>query len=77
MKIFLTVTEIWSVQECLKKKNNQRGMTWKVREGEQSLLYVTHRHVLIHIPLKLYEDIPYGYGVMSRTKILEKIIKGA
>ena len=48
-------------QECL--EYNQRGITWKPRNREQSFLYVSHPHrpELIHIPIKLHEDIPKGY----------------
>ena len=58
MKISPMVTELWSLQECLEKKNNQRVITWKLRKGEQSFLCVTHGRDLIHILLKLHEDIP-------------------
>ena len=48
------------------------------RSGEQSFLYATHRPDLIHIPIKLHEDIPNGYGVMELTRMFrKKIIKGA
>ena len=39
------------------EKNNQSGITWKLRMGEQSFLYATHRPDLIHISIKLHEDI--------------------
>ena len=39
-------------------KINQRGITRKLRKGEQSLLCTTLRLDLIHIPRKLHEDIP-------------------
>ena len=42
-------------------KINQRGITWKIRKGEQSFLCMTHSHDLIHVPIKLHEDIPKGY----------------
>ena len=42
-------------------KINQRGITWKIRKRKQSFLCVTYRHDLIHIPIKLHEDIPNGY----------------
>ena len=40
---------------------NQRGITWKIREGGQSFLCATYHRYLIHIPVKLYEVIPNGY----------------
>ena len=54
-------------------KNNQRGITWKLRKGEHSFLCKTYYCDLIHIPIKLHEDIPNGYWVMAHTRILEKI----
>ena len=41
--------------------NNQRGITLKLRNGEQPFLNATHCYDLIFIPLKLHEDIPNGY----------------
>ena len=70
MKIFLTVTELWHVQECL-EKINQRGITWKLRKGEQSFLCATCRPDLIHIPINLHEDILNSYCVMERTRMLK------
>ena len=54
------VTELWHIQECL-EKINQRDITWKLRESEQSFLCATRRPDLIHIPLKLHEDILNGH----------------
>ena len=42
-------------------KNNQRGIAWKLRKGEQLFLCATSRHDLIHILIKLHEDILNGY----------------
>ena len=42
---------------------NQRSITQKLRKGEQSSLYMTHRLDLIHIPIKLHEDMATNYGV--------------
>ena len=56
MKISLIVTELWRIQECL-KKINQRGITWKIRKGVQSFLCGTRCRDLIHILIKLHEDI--------------------
>ena len=56
MKISLAVTELWRIQECF-EKINQSGMIWKLRKGKQSLLCTTCRPDLIHIPIKLHEDI--------------------
>ena len=42
-------------------ENNERGITWKLRKGEQSFLCVTCRPDLKHIPIKLHEGILKGY----------------
>ena len=36
---------------------NQRGITWKIRKGEQSFFCMTHHPDLMHIPIKLHEAI--------------------
>ena len=54
------------------EKNNQRGITWKLRKGEQSFLCMTHRHDLICIPIKLHEDI-LNYGIMELTRMFSII----
>ena len=41
-------------------KSNQRGITLAVRKGGQSSLSATGRPDLVHIRLKLHEDIPNG-----------------
>ena len=56
MKIFQTVTELWGEQEIFGKKN-QKGKTLKLKKEGKSFLHVTHRLYLIHIPIKLHEDI--------------------
>ena len=42
-------------------KINQMGITWIIRKGEHSFLCVTHRLDLIHVLIKLHDDIPNGY----------------
>ena len=54
------------------EKNNQRGVTWKIRKEEQSILCATHRTDLIHIPIKFHENIPNGYRVVARTRMFGK-----
>ena len=54
MKISKMVTELWNLQEC-SEKINQRGITQKLRKGEQSFL--TRRLD----PVKLHDDIPNSY----------------
>ena len=60
MKISQTVTELWSVEECM-KTINQMGITGKLRKGEQSFLRAARRLDLMQIPIKLHEDIPNVY----------------
>ena len=43
------------------EKINQRGIIWKLRKRGQSFLCVTRRPDLLHIVIKLHEDIPNGY----------------
>ena len=66
MKISLTLIELRHKQECL-EKINQRGITWQLRKGEQLFLCATSHPNLIHIPIKLNEDIPNSYYVMDLT----------
>ena len=57
--------------------NNQREVTQKVGKEEQSFLHTTRRLDLIQIAMKFHSDIPYGYRVMMRTRLVCKIlIKG-
>ena len=43
------------------EKINQRGITWKMRKREQSFIWATNHRDLMHILIKLQEDIPKGY----------------
>ena len=52
---------------------NQRGITWKLRKGEQSFLYATRHSDLIHIPINLHEDIINGNWIMARTRMFTDI----
>ena len=44
----------------------------KTRKQKATVITMYTRHLLdlIHIPIKFHEDIPYGYRVMGRTRIL-------
>ena len=55
-------------------KFHQMDVTQKLRKEEQSFLYSTHRLNLIHIAIKLHQDIPYGYLVMACARIVWKEI---
>ena len=49
----------------------QREVTQTLRKREHgSFLYVTHCLDLIHIAIKFHQDIPYGYLVMARIRIV-------
>ena len=64
--------ELWFIQECLEKLN-QRGKTSKLRKGEQSFLCWTRRPDLIHISIKLREDILICHWIMKCTRMFGKI----
>ena len=42
-------------------KIDQRGIIWKLKQREQSFLCATQYPDLIHISIKLHEDILKGY----------------
>ena len=44
----------------------------KIRKVKQSFLCATHHRDLIHIPIKLHEDILNGYRVMVHTRMFGK-----
>ena len=52
-----------------KENNNQKGITWKLNMGLHSFLHATRLLYLIHIAVKLHEDMPKGYHVMGCTRI--------
>ena len=61
----------------MEKKTNQMEVTQKVRKGQQSFLHGTCRLDNIQIAMKLHLDIPYGYRVTVRKRIVcKKLIKG-
>ena len=82
MNIFLSVIELWKVQECLGEKINQRGITRKLRKGKQLFLCLSCHLDLMHIPIKLHDDIPNGYWYKNVSKkinqrdITQKLRKG-
>ena len=72
MKISKRVTELSGVQDLFWetcKKNSKRGITPKLKKGEQSFVYVTHCLDLIHIPIKFHEEIPISYRVIGCTRM--------
>ena len=48
-------------QECLEKINQRGGRNSETRKGKQSFLCVTRCPDLIHISIKLHEDILNSY----------------
>ena len=54
-------------------KINHRGIPRKISKREQSFLCATHRHDLIHIPIKLHEDILNCYRIMERTRMFVNV----
>ena len=54
MKIYKLVTELWCVQAFY---DIQRGITQKLRRGEQSFLCGKHCLDLLYISIKYHEDI--------------------
>ena len=72
MNISQEVTELCGVQECFGKKMekiNQRGITWKLNTEKKIILKATNRFYLLHIPIKLHENISNDYGVMGCTRM--------
>ena len=41
----------------------------KPNKQELSSLFTTHRLNVLHAPVKFHKYIPYGLGVMARTRI--------
>ena len=41
----------------------------KRKTQELSSLFMTHRLSVMHAPVKFHEYIPYGLGVMARTRL--------
>ena len=51
-------------------KNYQRGITLKLRKGKQLLFCAIHCLYLLHIPIKLDEDIMNSGLVIECTRML-------
>ena len=47
---------------------SQRKIMQKQKMQELSSLFMTHRLNMMHAPIKFHEYIPYGLGVMARTR---------
>ena len=41
----------------------------KTKNAKLSSLFMTHRLNVMHAPVKFHEYIPYGLGVMARTRL--------
>ena len=47
---------------------NQGEIIQKPKMQELSSLFMTHRLNMMYAPVKFHEYIPYGFGVMARTR---------
>ena len=47
---------------------NQGEIIQKTKKQELSSLFMTHRLNVMHALVKFHEYIPYGLGVMARTR---------
>ena len=73
--ILKIVTEIWRVQECL-EKINQKGITRKLRKGEQSFLCATRRPDLLYNPITLHTAYRSVWKKINQRGIIWKLRKG-
>ena len=48
---------------------SQGQIIQKPNKQELSSLFMTHRLNVMHAPVKFHKYIPYGLGVMARTRI--------
>ena len=48
---------------------SQGQIIQKPNKQELSSLFLTHRLNVMHAPVKFHKYIPYGLGVMARTRI--------
>ena len=48
---------------------SQGKIIQKRKTQELSSLFMTHRLNVMHAPVKFHEYIPYGLGVMARTRL--------
>ena len=49
---------------------SQGEIIQKPKMQELSSLFLTHRLIVMHAPVKFHEYIPYSLGVMARTPLL-------
>ena len=58
-------------------KLSQGEIIQKAKMQEFSSLFMTHRLNVMHAPVKFYQYIPYGLGVMARTLLtIWNLVKG-
>ena len=48
---------------------SQGQIIQKLNKQELSSFFITHRLNVMHAPVKFHKYIPYGLGVMARTRI--------
>ena len=49
---------------------NQGEIIQKAKMQELSSLFMTHCLNVLHAPVKFHEYIPYGLGVMAKTRLI-------
>ena len=45
-----------------------QGEIIETKMQEPSSLFITHRRNVMHAPVKFHEYVPYGLGVIARTR---------
>ena len=56
---------------------SQGKIIQKQKKQELSSLFMTNRLNVMHAPVKFHEYIPYGLGVMARTRLtIWNLVKG-
>ena len=61
------VQELWPTHGLL-YGTKSRADNSKPNKQELSSLFTTHRLSVMHAPVKFHKYIPYGLGVMARTR---------
>ena len=67
MNIFHTVRS-YGLDTVNYMELSQAEIIKKTKKQELSSLFMTHRLNVMYAPVKFHEYIPYGLGVMARTR---------
>ena len=67
--IFIRSREVRDNESRLYMELSQGKILQKRKTQELSSLFMTHRLNVMHAPVKFHEYIPYGLGVMARTRL--------